>query len=50
MGEQKLGNSPSTSVDAEWLTLILLAKELGLTKEEVRSFLESQSSDGYAVS
>ncbi len=30
-------------LDQEWLELLMMAKELGLTTEEIRDFLQSSS-------
>lgn len=36
----------TTEMDQEWMTLILEAKSLGLTKEEIRDYLARESSKG----
>jgi hypothetical protein len=33
-------------VDAEWLALLLEAKEIGLTPEDVRKWIEEQAEKG----
>ena len=38
-------NENSHSVDCEWVRLLAEAKELGITKEEIREFLQINKSE-----
>ncbi|MCL6597678.1 MAG: anti-repressor SinI family protein [Alicyclobacillus macrosporangiidus] len=41
---QREGNSqPEEAIDAEWLSLLLQARDLGITVQEIRDFLRSAS-------
>ncbi|MFB5663847.1 anti-repressor SinI family protein [Alteribacillus sp. HJP-4] len=38
----KKDNKENTSLDSDWIRLISEAKQIGLTPEEVRNFLQSE--------
>ncbi|WP_106496735.1 DNA-binding anti-repressor SinI [Lentibacillus sp. Marseille-P4043] len=39
-----LGEAKTESVDDDWVALILMAKQIGLTQDDVRRFIRKQQS------